>query len=121
MHESIPLDSAIDPQVTSPSSVRCKRTHVSCIVVTLHSLYRLNLVRRTPYACSPTVDFSVMIVAVRECIVASGSVSAPRPLLGVGAPSVLCCCLGAEWPISRMCVQVLEAFLPVCAESRKKS
>ena len=35
-------------------------------------------------------------VAVRECIVVLGSVSAPRPILGVDAPSVLCCFLGVE-------------------------
>ena len=39
---------------------------------------RCRLVRRTPYACSPAVDGSVLIVAVRECSVDSGSVSAPR-------------------------------------------
>ena len=56
------------------------------------------------YACSPAVDGSVLIVAVRECIVALGSVSAPRSILSVGAPSVLCCCLGAEYPnLPRMC------------------
>ena len=104
MDESIPPDSAIDPQVTSPLGMRCKRTHVSCLVVKLHSMYRCCLVRRILYACSPTVDGSVLVVAVREYIVASGSVSAPRPLLGVGAPSVLCCCLGAEWPnLPRVC------------------
>ena len=71
----------IDPQVPSPSGVHCKPTNVSRLVVKLHSLYRCCLVRRTPYACSPAVYGSVLIVAVRECIVASGSVSVPRPLL----------------------------------------
>ena len=52
---------------------------VSRIVVKLHSQYRCRLVRRTPYASCPAIDDSVLIVAVRECIVASGSVSAPRP------------------------------------------
>ena len=70
-----------------------KRTSVSRLVVKLHSQYRCRLARRTPYAYSPAVDGSVLIVAVRECIVASGAVSAPRPLLGVGTPSVLWCCL----------------------------
>ena len=86
----------------------------------LHSLYICRLVRRTPYACNPTVDGSVLIVAVRECIIVFGSVSAPRPILGVDAPPVLCCYLGAEWPnLPR--VQILEAFLPVCAYSKKNS
>ena len=67
------------------------------------------------------MDGSVLIIAVIECIVASGSVSAPRPLLRVGDPSVLCCCIGAEKSIYRVCVQVLEVFLPACAESRKNS
>ena len=53
----------------------------------------MGLVCRSPYACSHEVDGSVLLVAVGECIVASGSVSASRPLLGVCAPSVLCCCL----------------------------
>ena len=35
---------------------------------------------------------------MRKNIIASGPVSAPRPQLGVYAPSVICCCLGAEWP-----------------------
>ena len=63
----IPPDSTIDPLATCTSAVRCKRT---------------------PYACSPAMDGSVLIVAVRDCIVAFGSVSAPRPISGVGAPSV---------------------------------
>ena len=58
---------------------------------------------RTPYAYSPAVDGSVLIVAVRECIIASGSVSAPRPLLRVAGLSVLCCCLGAECPNLSQC------------------
>ena len=84
MYELIPPDSAIYLLVTSPSGVRCKRTSVSCLVVKLHIMYRCRLVRRTPYACSPAVGGSVLIVAVRECIVAFGSVSAPRPILGGG-------------------------------------
>ena len=63
-------------------------TSVSCRVVKLHSQYRYRLIRRTPCACIPTVDGNVLIVAVREYIVASGSVSAPRPLLGVRGTSV---------------------------------
>ena len=96
MHELIPLDSAIDPLVTSQSGVWCNRTGVSHLVVKLHSLYRCLLVRLTPYACSPALDGSVLTVVVRECIVVFGSVSAPRPIFGVAAPSVLCCFLGAE-------------------------
>ena len=46
--------------------------------------------------CNPAVDDSVMIVAVREHIAVFGSVSASRPIFVMGAPSVLCCCLGAE-------------------------
>ena len=65
----------------------------------LHSLYRCRLVRRIPSACNPAVhvDGSVLIVVVRECIVVSGSDSAPRMILGVDRLSILCCCfLGAE-------------------------
>ena len=92
MHELIPPDSAIDPLVTSQSGVCCKRTGVSHLVMKLHSLYRCRLVRLTPYACSPAIDGSVLIVAGREFIVVFGSISVPRPILGVGASSVLCCC-----------------------------
>ena len=69
---------------------------MSHLVVKLHSMYRCRLVRPTPYACSPAIDGSVLTVAVRECIVVFGSVSAPYPILGVDAPSVLCCFLVAE-------------------------
>ena len=82
--------SAIDPLVTSQSAVWCKRTGVSHLVVQLHSLYRCRLVRLTSYACSPAIDGSVLTVAVREYIVVFGAVSAPRPKLGLDAPSVLC-------------------------------
>ena len=85
MHKLIPPDSAIDPLVTN----------VSHLVVKLHSWYKCSLVRQTPYTCSAAVDSSVLIIAVRECIVVFSSVSAPCPILGVGAPSVLCCCPGA--------------------------
>ena len=92
MHELIPPDSAIDPLVTSQSGVCCKRTSVSHLVVKLYTLYRCRLVRRTPYACSPAIDCSVLIVAGSECIIVFGSVSAPSPILEVGgASSVLCC------------------------------
>ena len=94
MHELVSPDSAIDPLVTSQSRVCCKRTSVSHHVVKLHCLYICRLVLRTPYAFSPAIDGSVLIVAGRECIVVFGSVSVPRPLLGVGAPSVLGCCPG---------------------------
>ena len=95
MHKLISPDSAIDPLVTSKSGVCCKRTSVSHLVVKLHSLYICRLVLRTPYACSPVIDDSVLIVAGRECIVVLGSVSLLHPILGVGARSVLCCCPGA--------------------------
>ena len=65
--EAIPPDSAINPQVTSPSGVRCKWTSVSHLVVKLHNQYRCRLVCRTPCAYSPAVDGSVLIVTVREC------------------------------------------------------
>ena len=94
MYELISLDSAIDPLVTSQSGVCFKRTTVSHLVVKLHILYRCRLVLRTPYACSPAIDDSVLIVAGRECIIVFGSVSVPHPILGVSAPSVLCCCPG---------------------------
>ena len=93
MHELIPPDSALDPQVTNLSGVRCKRPNVLRLMVTLHNPYICRLGRRTHYVYSSAVDGSVLIVVARECIVASGSVPALRPLLGVGAPSVLCCCL----------------------------
>ena len=95
MHELISPDSAIDPLVTSQSGVCCKRTSVSHPAVKLHSLYRCRLVLGTPYACSPAIDDSVLIVVAREYIVVFGSVSVPHPILEVGAPSVLCCCPGA--------------------------
>ena len=63
MHELISPDSAIDPLVTSQSGVCCKRTSVSHLVVKLRSLYRCRLVLRAPYACSPAIDGSVLIVA----------------------------------------------------------
>ena len=58
---------------------------------------QMSLGSPTPYACSPAIDGSVLTVAVRECIVVFGSVSAPRSILGVDAPSVLCCFLAAEY------------------------
>ena len=95
MYELILPDSAIDPLLTSQSGVCGKRNSVSHLVVKLHSLYTCRVVLRTPYACSPAIDGSVLIVAGRECIVVFGSVSVPCSLLGVGAPSILCCCPGA--------------------------
>ena len=95
MHELISPDSAIDPLVISQSGVCCKRTSVSHLVVKLHILYRCRLVLRTPYACSPVTDDSVLIVAGRECIVVFGSISVTRLILRVGAPSELSCCPGA--------------------------
>ena len=68
--------------MTGLSGVSFKRTSVSRPVAKLHIQYRCRLVRQTSYACSPEVDDSVLIVIVRECIVVTGSVSAPRPLLG---------------------------------------
>ena len=56
---------------------------------------QMALALRTPYACSPAIYGSSLIVAGRECIVVFGSVSVRHPILGVGAPSVLCCCSGA--------------------------
>ena len=92
MHKLISPDSAIDPLVTSQLGVCCKRTGVSHLVVKLHSMYKCRLVLRTPYACNPVIDGSVLIVTRRECIVVYGSISVPHPISGVGAPSVLCCC-----------------------------
>ena len=79
----------------------------------LYSLYRCRLVRPTPYACSSEIDGSVLTVVVREFIVVFGSVSAPRPILGVDAPSVLCCLLGAEYPnLPRVCAD--SGVFPSC-------
>ena len=75
--------------VCSAVTVDCCVLFPCCVVKKLHSHYRCRLVRRTPYACRPAIDGSVPIVAVRECIVAFGPVSAPRALLGVRAPLVL--------------------------------
>ena len=47
---------------------------MSCLVVKLHSLYRCRLVRRISYAGNAAVEGSVLIVAVREYIVAPGAV-----------------------------------------------
>ena len=79
MHKLISPDSAIDLLVTSQSDVCCKRTSVSYLVVKLHSLYRCHLVLRTPYACSPAIDGSVLIVAGRVGILVFGLVSVPHP------------------------------------------
>ena len=49
----------------------------------------------TPYVCSPAMDGSVLIIARRECIVVFRLESVHHPILGVGAPSVLCGCPGA--------------------------
>ena len=92
----IPPDSAIYPLVTSQSGVWCKRTGFSHLGVKLHSMYKCRLARLTPYVCSPAIDGSVLTVVVRECMIVFGSVSAPRSILGVDAPSVLGCFLGAE-------------------------
>ena len=66
-------------------------SHVSAIdhgdsrlVVMLPNLYSCRLVRQTPYACSPVIDDRVLMGVLRECIVAFGSFSAPRPILGGG-------------------------------------
>ena len=80
MHELISPDSAIDPLVTSQLGVCCKRTGVSHLVVKLHSMYKCRLVLRTPYACNPAIDGSVLIVTGRECIVVYGPVSVPHPI-----------------------------------------
>ena len=93
---------------------------VSSLAVKLHSQYRCRLVRRTPCACSPAVDGSVLIVVVGECIVLSDSFFPPRSLLGVGGISVLVS-LELNGRIYRVCVQVMEAFSLACAESRKNS
>ena len=92
MHELISPDSAIDPLVTSQLGVCCKRTGVSQLVVKLHIMNKCRLVLRTPYACNPVIDGSVLIVTGRECIVVYGSISVPHLISGVGAPSVLRCC-----------------------------
>ena len=97
------------------------QTSISRPVAKLYSQYRCRWVRRTPCVCSPAEDGSVLIVVAREYNVSYDSVSAPRPLLVVGAPTVLCCCLRAEYPNLLRCVQVLNANLPACAESRKNS
>ena len=44
----------------------------------------MSFVLRTPYACNPVIDGSVLIVTGRECIVVYGSISAPHPISGVG-------------------------------------
>ena len=57
---------------------------------------------------------------MRECIAVSRSVSVPRPLLGVGGLSVLCCFLGDGWlNLPRVCAGS-GGFL-ACAESWKNS
>ena len=90
MHELILQDSAKNPLVINQTGVCCKRTGVPHPAVKLHSLYRCRLVLRTLYACSPTIDCSVLIVSGRECIVVFGFVSVPRPILG-GGRSLSCC------------------------------
>ena len=87
----------------------------------LHSLYRCRLVRLTPYACSPAIDGSVLTVVVRECILVFGSVSAPRPILGVALLQYCVVSLELNSLIYGVCVQILVAFHPACADSRKNS
>ena len=78
-------------------------------------MYRCRLVRLTHYACSPAIDGSVLIVVVRECIVVFGRVSAPRPILGVDAYSVLCCFLGVEY-LNLPCVCADSGGFPILLE-----
>ena len=73
----------------------------------LHSLYRCRLVRLTPYAIIPAIDGSVLTVAVRECIVVFGSISA-RSILGVYAPSVVSLKLNGR--VYSVCEQILVAL-----------
>ena len=81
---------------SSTSDVVVCHDQVRHLVVKHHSRYRCRLVRLTPYACSPAIDGSVLTVVMRECIVVFGGVSAPRPILGVDASSVLCWFFGVE-------------------------
>ena len=69
MHELISPDSAIDPLVTSQSGICCKTNKclTSCGEVP-QSLQMSPWFSKTPYACSPAIDGSVLIVAGRECI-----------------------------------------------------
>ena len=120
MHELISPDSAIEPLVTSQSGVCCTRTSVSNLVVKLHSLYRCRLVLRTPYACSPAIDDSVLIVAgrvhrcLRVSLCSSSAISGGRSSRTLVAQDL-------SSLIYRVCVQIPVAFLPACTESRKKS
>ena len=59
-------------------SVRCALQANTCHVCTDVVWFR-----RTPYACSPAVDVSVLIVAVKKCVF-FGSVLDPHPILWVG-------------------------------------
>ena len=103
MHELISPISAIDPLVTSQYGVCCKRTSVSHPALKLHSLDRCCLVFRTPYACSPAIDCSVLIVAWRACIVALGSVSTSSDIGGGSSFRTL---LELSSRFYRVCVQI---------------
>ena len=112
--------SRIDSGV-NPVGCALQAKSVSRLVAKLHGQYRCCLVRLTPGACSLAVDGSVLIVVVRECIVISFSVSAPRPLLGVSGLSVLCCFLGAVGPNPPRVCACSGGFFLSCAESMKNS
>ena len=122
MHELISPDSTIDPLVTSQLGVCCKRTGVSHLVVKLHSMYKCRLVLRTPYACNPVIDGSILIVTGRECIVVYGPVSVLSiRYRGWALHQYFVVAHELSSRIYRVCVQIPEAFLPVCAESWKNS
>ena len=87
----------------------------------LHSQYKWRLDRRTPCACSHAEDGSVLIVVVRECIVVSGSDSAPRLLLGVGGLQYSVVSLELNERIYHVCVCRFWRLFLACAESRKNS
>ena len=98
---------------SSPVSLQLLRGGIwACMryLCLLHSLYKCRLVRRTPYACSPAVDGSVLIVTVHRGLRFSICSSS---MLRVGAPSVLCCCLGAEYRIYCVCCADTGGF-PSC-------
>ena len=65
------------------------------------------------YACSPVIYGNVLTIVVRECIVVFGSVSAPRPILGVDAPQYSVVSLELNSRIYHVSVQILVAFHPV--------
>ena len=82
------------------SSARCCDRHALLMISWFTTMSQKNVSDNGSDWCSDTTRRR-SCERVHRC---PGSVSAPRLLLGVGAPSVLYCCLGGEWSnLPRVC------------------